>query len=83
MRNLAELQTLVSKGVTISFEDMAAKYYPTAADCKVVVDWLTAQGFAVKPLNKYNLSVFAAGSVGQSERAFETKFGRIKFAGVG
>jgi kumamolisin len=82
MRNLAELQALVSKGVIISFDDMAARYYPTAADCKIVVDWLTAQGFAVKPLDKYNLSVFAAGSVALSERAFGTKFGRVKFAGA-
>jgi kumamolisin len=82
MRNLDDLQARVSKGEIISFDDMAAKYYPTAADCKIVVDWLTAQGFAVKPLDKYNLSIFAAGSVGQSERAFGTKFGRVKLAGV-
>jgi kumamolisin len=82
MRNLVDLQSHLSKGETISFDDMAAKYYPTAADCKLVVDWLTTQGFAVKPLDKYNLSVFAAGSVAQSERAFGTKFGRVRFAGV-
>jgi kumamolisin len=82
MRNPADFQARVSKGEIISFDDMAAKYYPTAADCKIVVDWLTTQGFAVKPLDKYNLSIFAAGSVAQSERAFGTKFGRVKFAGV-
>ena len=54
----------------------------TAADYKKVADWLTAQGFAVKPPDKYNLSVFASGPVAQIELAFGTKFGRIKYAGV-
>jgi hypothetical protein len=82
MRDFAELQQRIGKGETISLDEMAAKYYPTAADYKTVVDWLTAQGFAVKPADKYNLSVFAGGSMAQIERAFGTKFGRVKFAGV-
>jgi kumamolisin len=82
MRNLPELQARVSKGEIISFDEMAAKYYPTAADCKSIVDWLTSQGFAVKGLDKFNLSVFASGSVEQSQRAFGTKFSRVRFAGV-
>jgi kumamolisin len=48
----------------------------------VVADWLTSQGFTVAPADKYNLSVFASGSVTQIERAFGTKFARITFAGV-
>jgi kumamolisin len=82
MRDFAELQNRVSKGEIISFDEMAAKYYPTAADSRTVVDLLIAQGFAVKPPDKYSLSVFAAGSVAQIERAFETKFVRVKSAGV-
>ncbi len=82
MRDFADLQERIGKGEIISLDEMAAKYYPTAADYKTVVDWLTAQGFAVKPADKYNLSVFASGSVAQIERAFGTKFGRVKFAGV-
>ena len=40
-----------------------------------VLGWLTAQGFAVKPPDKYNLSVFASGTVAQIEKAFGTKLG--------
>jgi subtilase family serine protease len=81
MHNYADLQNALA-GEIISLDEMAAKYYPTAADYKTVVDWLTAQGFAVKPPDKYNLSVFASGSVALNERAFGTKFGRIRAAGV-
>ena len=48
MRNFAELQERIGKGEIISLDEMAAKYYPTAADYKVVADWLIAQGFAVQ-----------------------------------
>jgi kumamolisin len=82
MRNFAELQERISKGEIIKIDEMATKYYPTAVDYKKVADWLIAQGLTVKPADKYNLSVFASGSVTQIERAFETKFGRVKFAGV-
>jgi kumamolisin len=82
MRNFAELQVRIGKAEIISFDEMAAKYYPTAAEYKVVADWLTFQGFAVKQANQYNLSVFATGSVSQIERAFQTKFARATFAGV-
>ena len=82
MHNFAELQERTSKGQTISLDEIASKYYPTAADYKKIADWLTAQGFAVQPSKKYNLSVFASGPVAQIERAFGTKFGRITFAGV-
>jgi kumamolisin len=82
MRNFADLQERIGRGEVISLNEMAAKYYPTAADYKTIVDWLIAQGFAVKPANRYNLSVFASGSIAQIERAFGTKFGRVKFEGV-
>ena len=82
MRNFAELQERTVRGEIISIDEMASKYYPTANDYKKVADWLIAQGLTVKPPNKYNLSVFASGSVAQIEQAFETKFGRVKFAGV-
>jgi kumamolisin len=82
MRDFAELQKRIGKGEIISLDEMAEKYYPTAADYKTVVDWLIAQGFVVKPGDKYSLSVFARGSVAQIERAFGTKFGRVKFGGV-
>jgi kumamolisin len=81
IRDFTELEERISNGEIISLDEIAAKYYPTA-DYKTVVDWLTAQKFAVKPAEKYDLSVFASGSVAQIERAFGTKFGRVRLAGV-
>src|SRR6516162_10193096 len=82
MHNFAELQNRVARGEIISLDEIASKYYPTADEYKTVAAWLTSQGFAVKPADKYNLSVFASGTVAQIERAFATKFGRVKFQGV-
>jgi kumamolisin len=82
MRNFAELQQRVAQAEIISLDEMAAKYYPTAAAYKVVADWLISQGFVVRPANENNLSVFATGSVSQIERALQTKFARVTFAGV-
>jgi kumamolisin len=82
MRDFPDLQERIGKGEIISVERMAAKYYPTTTDYQTVVDWLTAQGFTVQPADPYNLSVFASGSVAQIESAFQTKFARIKFAGL-
>ena len=82
MRNFAELQQRVCKGEIISLDEMASKYYPTAADYTTVADWLTTQGFSVKPGGKYSLSIFASGSLAQIERAFATKFGRVRFVGT-
>ncbi len=83
MHNLAELQKRISTGEIISAAEMTAKYYPAAADYKVVAAFLTSQGFAVKPANtSSNLSVFASGSVTQIQRAFATTFARVAFAGV-
>jgi kumamolisin len=82
MRDLAGLQKRVGKGEIISPAEMAAKYLPTDTEYKTVADYLISQGFAVKPPDKYNLSVFASGSVAQIEQAFETRFGRVRFAGV-
>jgi subtilase family serine protease len=82
MRDARGLQERIGKLEIISLDEMMARYYPTPADYKVVADWLISQGFAVKPANKTNLSVFASGSVSQIERALGTKFARVLFAGV-
>jgi kumamolisin len=82
MHNFAELQERIGKVETISLDEMRARYYPTPADYKVVADWLISQGFIVKPADQCNLSVFASGTVSQIERAFETNFARVTFAGI-
>jgi hypothetical protein len=76
LRNSAELNERIAKGEVISLEEMAAKYYPTAADCDKVVRWLTSQGFTIKPADPF-LSVFASGSVSRVGDGF-----RMKFAGL-
>jgi kumamolisin len=82
MHNFAELQERIANRETIPLDEIATKYYPTAEEYQKVAEWLTSQGFAVKPASKYNLSVFASGPVAQIERAFGTKFGRVSFQGV-
>jgi kumamolisin len=82
MRDSDGLQVRIGNLEIISLDEMKTRYYPTLADYKVVADWLISQGFAVKPADKTNLSVFASGSVSQIERALGTKFARVLFAGV-
>jgi hypothetical protein len=53
MRDFAELQQRIRNGEIVSLDEMAAKYYPATADYELVVKWLTAQGFAIKPADKY------------------------------
>jgi kumamolisin len=81
MRNFDELQRRIANGEIISAEEMTAKYYPSAADYQMVVDWLSGKGFEIEPGTKFNLSVFAHGSVAQVELAFETRFARVQFDG--
>jgi kumamolisin len=82
MRNFAELQSRIAKGETIPLDEIVDKYYPTPAEYDKIAGWLLAQGFVLKPADKYALSVSARGSVAQIESAFQTKFGRVNFAGV-
>ena len=81
MRNFADLQERIGNSEIISPDEMAAKYYPTPADYKIVVDWLISQGFIVKPADKYNLSVFASGSVAQIRASLRNKVRSGQFRG--
>jgi kumamolisin len=82
MRNFAELQSRIAKGETIPLDEIVDKYYPTPADYDKIAGWLLEQGFTLKSADKYALSVFARGSVAQIQNAFQTKLGRVNFAGV-
>jgi glycosyltransferase involved in cell wall biosynthesis len=82
MRDFSGLQDRLAKLEIISPDEMESSYDPTPADYKIVADWLTSEGFTVKPAQRTNLSVFASGSVTQIERAFATKFARVAFAGT-
>jgi kumamolisin len=82
MRAIGELQKRAAEGEIVSPNEMAEKYYPTQADYNKVAEWLAAQGFVIRPADKYSLSVFAHGTLLQIERSFGTKFGLVNFADV-
>jgi kumamolisin len=81
MRNFAELQDRVGMHEIIPLEEMAAKYFPVSADAEKVRQWLIAQGFQVQPRAKYELSIFARGTVAQLQRVFGAAFARVQFRG--
>lgn len=80
-RNFAELQQRIGRGEIIPVEEMSAKYFPTSADIENVRQWLVAQGFTVLPPDRYELSVFAQGTVAQLQSAFGATFARVQFRG--
>jgi kumamolisin len=82
LRNFAELEERIRKGEVIAADEMAEKYYPTAADYSKVVNSLAAQGLKINPADKYNLSVFASGTVARIKNAFGIEFGRVNYKGV-
>jgi kumamolisin len=81
MRNLPELQQRVGKKETIRLEEISAKYFPASSDVANVRQWLVAQGFEVLPAARYELSVFARGTVAQLQSAFGATFARVQFRG--
>jgi Pro-kumamolisin, activation domain len=81
MRNFAELQQRIGNGEIISPEEMTSRFYAATEDYQAVADWLASQGFQVEAAGPASLAVFARGSIAQIERAFGTKFGRVRFAG--
>ncbi len=80
-RNADELERRVAAGETISREEMAARFLPTAEDYQTVADWLTAQGLTVSPAGAARAMVIAHGTPEQLARAFETKFARVRYKG--
>src|SRR5258708_14415448 len=81
MRNFAELQQRVGMGEIIPLEEMEVKYFPASTDVESVRQWLIAQGFEALPAARYELSVFARGTVAQLQRVFGVTFARVQFRG--
>ncbi|HUJ43681.1 MAG TPA: protease pro-enzyme activation domain-containing protein, partial [Opitutaceae bacterium] len=79
MRNFAELQARVARGEIIPREEMAAKYFPLAADFEAMAAWLTAQGLTVTRDDTTRLSLVARGTVSQLKQAFQVEFARITY----
>lgn len=82
MRNFAELQARVARGEIIPREEMAAKYFPLAADYEAMTAWLTAQGLTVTRDDTMRLSLFARGTVSQLRQAFQVDFARVTYEGA-
>ena len=81
MRNFAELQTRVQRGEIISRDEMAARYFPLAADYEAVVAWVTAQGLTITHEDPSHLSVFVRGTVNQIRQVFQVTFARVAYEG--
>ena len=82
MRNFTELQARVASGELIPREEMAAKYFPLAADYEALAAWLTSQGLEVSRDNTMRLSLFARGTVRQIKQAFQVEFARVASEGA-
>jgi kumamolisin len=81
MRNFAELQARVQRGEIISRDEMAAKYFPLAADYEKVVAWLAAQGLDVTRADSTRLSVFVRANTSRLKDVFEVNFARVATEG--
>ena len=82
MRNFTELQARVASGEIILREEMAARYFPLAADYEAMAAWLTSQGLEVTRDNTMRLSLFARGTVNQIRQAFQVDFARVASEGA-
>ena len=83
MRSFDELQARVARGEQLGPSEMAAKYYPLAADHDRLVQWLRAQGLEVTRTDENRLAVFGRGSVDAVSAAFQVTFARVTAADGG
>ncbi|MEI6233958.1 MAG: PKD domain-containing protein [Planctomycetota bacterium] len=74
MRNFEQLQARVARGEQIKPAELAAKYYPLAADHKAVCDWLVSQGFELTENDPSHISIFAKGTANQIQKAMQVSF---------
>ena len=79
MHNLPELQERVAKNEKITPTEMAAKYWPSKEEHKLVLDWVKAQGFEVVRTDYNHLAVFAKGKVSNVQTALKTQFARVAY----
>jgi sugar lactone lactonase YvrE len=77
MRSFAELQARIAAGEQIAPAEMAAKYFPLAADHDRLVQWLKSQGLQVTRTDPDRLAVFGIGSVDAVASAFQVTFARV------
>jgi kumamolisin len=77
MHNFDELQERAARGDRIPFSEMAAKYYPAAADYQKVVNWLVQRGFTIQQQDADHMAVFASARVDRLQTGLSLKFARV------
>jgi len=77
MRSFDELQARIARGEQIAPSEMAARYFPLAADHDRLVQWLKAQGLEVTRTDDNRVAVFGRGSVDAVANAFQVTFARV------
>jgi sugar lactone lactonase YvrE len=82
MRSFNELQDRVARGERITPAEMAAKYFPLAADHDRLVQWLKNQGLEVTRTDDNRIAVFGQASVSAVARAFQVTFARVAANGA-
>ena len=81
MRDLSGLQARVANGERISSDELAAKYYPLAADYQTQLDWLIANRFKIVKTDTRRFAIFASGTIAQVQAAFQVQFGGVNSNG--
>lgn len=81
MRDMDALQARIAAGETISPDEMAAKYYPLAADYQAQLDWLTAQGFTIVKTDPYRLGIFVRGTNAQVQQSLQVSLTNVSANG--
>jgi subtilase family serine protease len=90
LRNQAQLDALVKQihdesspmyRKFLTKDQFAKQFAPTAADSKVVRDYLVSQGLTVTYVDKFNMVVRARGPVANLEKAFATQVGVFQAQG--
>jgi len=79
MHNLPELQSRITKNEKIAPSEMAAKYWPSKAEHKRVIDWVKAQGFKIIRTDNNHLAIFVKASVTNIQNVLDTKFARVAY----
>jgi kumamolisin len=82
MQNFTELQKRVANGERISPQEMAAKYYPTAADYQKIVNWLAQQGFTIRRQDPSRMAVFAGARIDRLQASLSVNFARVQADGT-
>src|SRR5262245_25146994 len=81
-RNPGELEERVSRGETISNDEMKEKYSGAKEFLDALVSWLKDQGFEITRTNPDYTSVEAKATVAQIEKALDVRMSEVTYKGT-